>query len=255
MHKLGRYVYGLIRAAEPKDFGCIGFDCGGKPGRVYTVRVNSVAAVVSDYAGPDKVLPLPENLDPHHRVIREIMKTLTIVPMTFGHVAKNEEEVERTLRRNRDTIRAELDRVDGKVEMALKVKWDVDNIFEHFVGLDPHLAAFRDELFGRSHAPAQAEKIELGRMFEQRLADERDVQTERVVEAFRPYYGEVKVNPPKNETTAMDLAFLVQRDGVKSFEECVYQVAGTFPAQYLFDFSGPWAPFNFVALDLHVAAA
>ena len=35
----------------------------------------------------------------------------------------------------------------------------------------------------------------------------------------------------------------------------VYQVAGTFPTQYLFDFSGPWAPFNFVELDLQSAAA
>jgi hypothetical protein len=53
----------------------------------------------------------------------------------------------------------------------------------------------------------------------------------------------------------MDLALLVQRDGVKSFEERVCQVAGTFPAQYVFDLSGPWAPFNFVEIDLHTAAA
>lgn len=254
MPNSGRYLYGLIRTTEDKDFGCIGLEQEGKPARVYTIRVDSVAAVVSEYAGRDKVFPLRKNLEPHHRVIREVMKATTIVPMAFGHVAKSENAVVRTLRRNRDSIRGEIDRVDGRVEMALKVKWDVDNIFEYVVGLDPEIAAFRDELFGRSHPPTQAGKIELGRMFEQRLAQEREVETERVVEVLRPHFSDVKVNPPKNETTAMDLAFLVPRDGVKTFEECVCQVAGTFPAQYLFDFSGPWAPFNFVELDLHGAA-
>ncbi|MBI5525148.1 MAG: GvpL/GvpF family gas vesicle protein [Deltaproteobacteria bacterium] len=250
----GRYIYGLIRSTEDKDFGYIGLEHEGKPGRVYTVRIDSIAAVVSEYASRDKMLPLRKNLDPHHRVLREVMKVATMVPMTFGHLAKGDDEIARILRRNRDSINGEFDRVDGKVEMTLKVKWDVDNIFDYFVGLDPELAAFRDELFGRSHAPAPAEKIELGKMFEQRLNQERQEQTERVVEAFRPRCCEIKENPPKNETTVMDLAFLIKRDAIKAFEEGVYQVAGTFPTQYIFDFSGPWAPFNFVKIDLRKAA-
>ena len=47
---------------------------------------------------------------------------------------------------------------------------------------------------------------------------------------------------------------LVERERLKIFEEQVYQVAGTFPAQYLFDYGGPWAPFNFAELDLRTAA-
>lgn len=250
----GCYIYGLIRTAEDKDFGLIGLEHGGEPGRVRTVRVGSVAAVVSDYPVNGKVLPLRKNLDPHHKVIREVMKDATIVPMTFGHVAKSEDEVERTLRRNRDNIRTELDRVDGKVEMNLKVYWDVDNIFEYFIEADEELAALRDQIFGRSHAPSQSEKIELGQKFEQCLEKEREELTEQVVEAFRPCTSEVTVNPPKNEKCVMDVAFLVERDRLKDFEERVNQVAGTFPAHFLFDYGGPWAPFNFTELDLRSAA-
>src|SRR4051812_29651388 len=130
MPSTGRYLYGLIRARDDMEFGCIGLEHDGKPGRVYTVRVDSVAAVVSDLSSCAKLRPLRKNLDPHHNVIRQVMKTMTIVPMTFGHVAKTEAEITKALRRNRDDIRAQLDQVDGKVEMDLKVKWDVDNIFE-----------------------------------------------------------------------------------------------------------------------------
>jgi len=235
------------------ELGCIGLEHAGAPGRVFTLRTDSVAAVVSEYSLRSKILPLRKNLDPHHKVIREVMKTATIVPMTFGHVAKSEAEITKALRRNRDDIRAQLDRLDGKVEMDLKVKWDVDNIFEYVVGTDPELAAFRDEIFGRSSAPSQTEKLELGRMFEERLTQQREEQTDRVVELFRACTSEVKVNPPRNEKAVMNLAFLVDRDRLKPFEECVYQVAGAFPAQYQFDFNGPWAPFNFVELDIQVA--
>ena len=254
MAATGRYLYGLIRSVEDRNFGCIGLEYEGQPGRVHTVRVDSVAAVVSEFGAHGKVLPLRKNLDPHHRVIREVMKTATIVPVTFGHVARSEAEVLKTLRRNRDGIGTELDRVDGKVEMTLKVKWDVDNIFEYLVGANEELAAFRDQIFGRSQAPSQAEKIDLGHMFEERLGNEREEQTDKVVEAFESCFSEFKVNPVKNEKTVMEVAFLVDRERQKAFEERVYQVAGTFPTQYLFDFSGPWAPFNFVELDLQTAA-
>ena len=250
MASTGRYLYGLIRATKAMEFGAIGLEHNGKPGLVYTLLADSVAAVVSELSLREKLLPLRKNLDPHHKVIREVMKTTTIVPMTFGHVAKTEAEITKALRRNRDDIHAQLDRVDGKVEMDLKVKWDVDNIFEYIVEVDPELAAFRDQIFRRSSAPSQAEKLELGQMFEERLNQLREAQTDRIVEMFRPYTSSVKVNPPKNEKAVMNVAFLVDRDGLKPFEECVYQVAEAFPAQYIFDFNGPWAPFNFVELNL-----
>jgi hypothetical protein len=246
----GRYVYGIVRTIEDRDYGCIGLEHAGSPGRVFTVQIRDCAAVVSAYGVQSQVLPLRKNLDPHNRVIREVMKQSTIIPMTFGHVARNEEEVVRLLRRNQKEIRQELDRLDGKVEMSLKVNWDVDNIFEYFVASDEELAAWRDKIFGRSHSPSQADKIELGRRFEELLNREREKQTELVVEAFRPCCSEIAVNPPKNEKSVMDLAFLVDRERTRDFEERVNQVAGTFPGQYLFDYGGPWAPFNFAELDL-----
>lgn len=255
MNKTGCYLYGLIRATDNLEFGDIGLEHEGKPGHVYTLREDSIAAVVTPYAGRGKILPLRKNLEPHNRVIREVMRTTTIVPMTFGHVAKSEDEVRKMLRRNRADILEQLGRVDGKVEMGLKIVWSVDNIFDYFLSIDPELKALRDDIFGQTNNPSQTEKIELGRMFEQRITREREEQTELVLEMLQPWAVESKVNPPRGEKTIMDLAFLVDRQGLKPFEECVYQAADMFPAQYIFDFTGPWAPFNFIELDLQQAAA
>jgi hypothetical protein len=249
MANKGLFLYGLIPAAEQQDFGPIGLEDQGAPAAVKTVCVATVGAVVSDCAS-QKIMPLRKYLDPYHRVIQSVMKTTTIIPIRFGHVAKSQGEIVRMLEENRHSIRTALARVAGCVEMGLKIKWDVDNIFEHFIGIDAELAAFRDEIFGRSRAPSLAEKIELGRLFAERRTRERERETERVTELFRSFITDVKANTPKDETVVMDLAFLVARAKLKAFEERVYQVAATFPSHYLFDYSGPWAPFNFVELDL-----
>ena len=96
--------------------------------------------------------------------------------------------------------------------------------------------------------------MELGKLFEDRLNREREEQTARVMEMFRASVREVAVNVPKGEKMVMDVAFLVDRNAQKAFEERVYQVAGAFPAEYVFDYSGPWAPFHFVDLDLGLDA-
>lgn len=248
-HATGLYLYGFIRADEDIDLGAIGLEHEGAPARVRALKEGDVAALVSDKDAKEKVLPLRKNLAPHNLVIRETMARTTIIPMAFGHVARSEEDVLRALRRNKAAIHAELDRLWHKVEMGLKVKWDVDNIFQHLLGLDPELAAFRDKVFGRASAASQAEKIELGRMFEERLSQEREREVERVTEALRADVAELKVNPPKGEKMVMDLAFLIDRDGAKTFEDKICKIAAAYPAQYIFDYSGPWAPFDFVELD------
>jgi len=248
----GRYLYGLTRAIGSGDFGSIGLEQAGQPGRVYPLNAGPVAAIVSEFPSGEKLLPLRKNLDPHHRVIREVMRASTIIPMTFGQVANSETEIVMALRENLDDILSALEQLDGKIEMGLKVLWDVDNIFEYFVREDPDLAGFRDQIFGRSRAPTQAEKVELGHRFHDKLAIQRERSTERVLAAFEPWVAEVKENPPKGERMVMNLAFLLDRDLEKKFDEKVCEVAKLFPGEYTFDFSGPWAPFNFVELDLQL---
>ncbi len=253
MANAGRYLYGLIRTTEVVDYGAIGLAYEGSPGRVRTVLVDTMGAVVSDFASGGRLLPLRRNLEPHNQVIREVMKGTTVIPMTFGHVARSDEAIRKLLRLHREAIGAQLDRVTGAVEMGLKVKWDVENIFDHAVKIDPELAARRDQVFGRTGG-GQNEKMELGKLFEERLNLEREEQTERLLELLRPSVREAKVNVPKNEKMVMDAAFLVDRDGQKAFEARVVEIAGDFPDEFLFDLSGPWAPFHFVDLDLGLDA-
>ena len=249
MESHGLYVYGLVRAAGAPELGAVGLDHRGRPARVHPVGVGDVAAMVSAYDRDRRVLPLRRNLEPHHRVIRELAEASTVVPMTFGHVARSAGEVRSILRRNADDIRAELDRFDGKVEMSVKIQWDVPNIFKHIVEGDAGLAELRDRVF-RERVPGQADKIELGRRFDERLRAERASLAEQALESLGADVVEARTNAPTTEEAVADLAFLVDRRLQKRFEERVGEVASAWPAQYIFRCSGPRAPFNFVGLQL-----
>jgi len=254
MATTGRYLYGLIRSDEEVEFGAIGLAHDGGPGRVRTVLVDSMGAVLSDFTVGGRLLPLRKNLEPHNQVLREVMRTTTVVPMTFGHVARSDEAIKKLLRLHREAIGTQLDRVAGCVEMGLKVKLDVENVYDHVVRIDPELKARRDQVFGPGAQAGQNEKMELGKLFEERLNQERDDQTDRLLEMLRGSVREAKVNPPKGEKMLMDAAFLVDRSGQKAFEARVYEVAEAFPPELVFDLSGPWAPFHFVDLDLGLDA-
>jgi len=175
---------------------------------------------------------------------------LSIIPIAFGHIARSAKEIRRLLEVNYPEIDQELNRVGNKVEMGLKILWDVDNIFEYFVNRDRELRDFRDRIFGRSRQPTQGEKIDLGHLFESKLNRERARHTERVLKVLSIYTVDARVNPPTHEKMVMNGVFLVEKGKEELFEGRVHQAAALFDGNYTFDYSGPWAPHNFIELKL-----
>jgi len=251
----GLYVYGFVRAADAPDLGSIGLIHEGAPGTVFALPAGTVAAMVSRYDARGRVTPLRRNLDPHERVIRETMTHTTILPAAFGHVARDAHQVAVMLRRHGPALVRELARLDAKVEMAVRVAWDVENIFSHLVDRHPELAELRDRIFAGGRQVDASDKIELGRLFEERREAGRIDVVNRVIDSLRPLASDVHVATAHGEKAVADLAFLVTRDGMQAFRDRVQAIASDWPSEYAFQCSGPWAPFNFVQLDIDGACA
>ena len=98
----------------------------------------------------------------------------------LGVIAQGARTVEKNLSANQKTFLEQLQRLDGMVEMGLRVAWDVLNIFEFFVNTHPKLKAARDGLMGRQREPTQEEKIEVGRQFDRTLQDDRETYAEQL---------------------------------------------------------------------------
>lgn len=246
----GCYLYGLVHTSEEIDLGPIGLDYDGEPANVHTLRVGDIAAIVSPHARCRRVLPRRKNLAPHNQVLGEVMKTTTIVPMTFGHVAENEEAIRAVLERHQAAIRAELARVEGCVEMNVVMRWDVENLFAHLVTHDPVLRAMRDELFAPGREPSHEQRLALGQRFEQRHEHERARLRAELMESLQPAVRKIEHTTPRTMERVAQLALLVGRDEVTALSDHVDEAAERFGASFAFEVGGPWPPFSFVELML-----
>ena len=217
---------------------------------VYAISNGQVAAVVSDVAN-DRIRPERRHLAAQQAVLKGLLATSdSMLPMAFGIIADGPKAIQKILSRNHAAFIRQLRRVAGMVEMGLRVSWDVPNIFDYFVNTHPDLRATRDRFLGPFGNPSQEDKIELGRLFDRLLNEDREAYTDQVEEILSQYCQELKRNKCRSEAEVMHLACLVRKEAQDRFEAGIFEAAKLFDNNFTFDYNGPWAPHNFVELEL-----
>lgn len=240
-----QYLYAIVAGTEERSFG----DLGINGGKVYTISDGHIAAIVSDIPN-QRIRPERRHFAAHQGVLKRVMEEWDLLPMSFGIISDGPKAVRQILVRNRKAISSQLKRVSGKVEMGVRVTWDVPNIFEYMVNIHPDLMDARDRLLSPQRRPTQDEKIEVGRMFEELVSSDRDRHTGVVEQILGPRCFEIKRNTCREEREVMNLASLVGRNAVSEFEAGVLEAAGFFDDNFAFDYNGPWAPHNFVEMEV-----
>ena len=240
-------LYAVIGRAPQRQYGSFGLNGAA----VHSIFKGRVAAVVSDL--PDgEIRPERRHLAAHQQVLRWLLEETTPLPISFGIVADSSKAVEKILSQNQTVFLEQLQRVAGKVEMGLRMAWDVPNIFEFLVNTHPELKAARDRLLIGRRGPTAEEKIELGRLFDRILQEDREDYTDRVEAVLSPHCFEIKRNRCRDEREVMNLACLVGKEAQAQFEAAVLEAAKLFDNNFAFDYNGPWAPHNFVEMNLEL---
>ncbi|MEW6731763.1 MAG: GvpL/GvpF family gas vesicle protein [Acidobacteriota bacterium] len=240
-----KYLYTIVADTKDRTYNFSGI--AGSP--VYTISNGEIAAVVSDIADK-KIRPERRNLAAHQEVLKHFLQESTPLPVSFGIIANDKQTIQRILTHNQDEFIKQLQHVAGKIEMGLRVRWAVANIFEYFVKLHTELKVVRNRLVDPSYRVTQQDKIEIGRMFEQILNERREDYTTKVAAVLSPHCCEIKCNLPRNEYEIMNLVCLVSREAQAEFEISLFEAANYFDNNIAFDYNGPWAPHNFVSLNL-----
>ncbi|PYY02349.1 MAG: gas vesicle synthesis GvpLGvpF, partial [Acidobacteria bacterium] len=108
-------MYGVIEARDNVSFGKIGI--GGMGENVYSVHHGDVAAVVSKT--PVFIFdPTRENALAHEHVIETVMKTNTIIPMSFGTVFRTDDDIREVLKSIYPSLKDVLKQMANKLEFG-----------------------------------------------------------------------------------------------------------------------------------------
>jgi Gas vesicle synthesis protein GvpL/GvpF len=243
----GRYVYGIIQSREPISFGRMGI--GGTGEMVYVVTHGDIAAVVS--RTPVFIFdPTRENALAHEHVIETVMKTHTIIPMSFGTVFRTDDDIREVLRSIYPSVKDVLKQMAGKVEFGLKVTWDRDHIVDELQREHEEIRRFHQEITRKHLQSTYFARMQLGRMIDKAL-EERSVEYVRVIyETLRAICVASRDNKPIGDKMIMNAAFLLEREREAEFDAAVNRIAKKFGDRLNFKYTGPWPPYNFVNIRL-----
>jgi hypothetical protein len=243
----GRYVYGIVEARESAAFGKIGV--GGAGDLVYMVKYQDIAAVVSN----TKVFifdPTRENALAHEHVIETVMKSYTIIPMSFGTVFRTDDDIREVLKSIYPSLKDVLKQMAGKLEFGLKVNWDRDQTIEELKQEDEEIRRFHLEIVRKHLQSTYLVRMQLGRMIDKAMAERSAQYVREIYETLRGVCVASRDNQPIGDQMIMNAAFLVEREREAEFDGVVNKVAKKYGKRLKFKYTGPWPPYNFVNIRL-----
>src|SRR3954466_6324627 len=243
----GRYVYGIIESRETVTFGKMGI--GGTGETVYTVQHKDIAAVVSK---TDVYIfdPTRENALAHEHVIETVMKTHTIIPMSFGTVFRTDDDIREVLKSIYPSLKDVLKQMAGKVEFGLKVTWDREKVIEELKRDHEEIHRFHVELTRKHLQSTYFARMQLGRMIEKALAERAADYVREIYDGLRAACVASRDNKVIGDKMIMNAAFLINREKEADFDAAVNKVAQKFSDRLNFKYTGPWPPYNFVNIRL-----
>lgn len=250
MEKEGKYIYCIIDTKQERNFGPIGI--GGRGDEVLTIGYDDLSMVVSSYP-MTKFIVSRENMLAHMRVIEKVMNEFdSVLPVRFGTVAFNADEIRNLLDRRLREFRSLLRNMDHKVELGVKGSWkNVKVIFEEIVEENREIKKAKEKIqneVGKKNIPA---KTEVGKMVEEALKKKKEREAEKIVDALRRTAFEYKLNKIIGDEMFINAAFLVDKGREKEFDNIMDDLSDEYKDRVKFIYAGPMPVFNFVNIVIY----
>ena len=198
---------------------------------IHVVTSHGLMAAVSEVDGPTTV-PSVSTLLAYERVVEAIHARQTVIPMRYGCVMENKEQIVQLLEDHRREYEALLLRLSGRTEMGIRLLW-------------PPSATPLPSLL---RLPGAAYLASLRNRYNSQdtLASEEGLLADRFValldDCFTEQRREVSLS---HRGRLLSLYFLTPKSGAEEFRKMVRKLSTPYGVKLLL--TGPWPPYNFVA--------
>jgi len=231
---------------------------GGRNDDVYSLAYQNLAAIIS-HSPITRYSVSRENTLTHQRVMEEVMKYYTILPVKFGTIAESknglspEENIrEKVLKERYQDLQALLEQMDGKVELGIKVLWsDMKVIFGEIVEENPEIRRLRNRITKRRASQARDGRIQLGEMVQSALENKKIRERKTILDALKKLSVDHRINRVFGDQMVLNAAFLVEAERKeKKFDTVVNELSTRYQGRTKFKYVGPSPPGNFVELTI-----
>jgi len=242
----GKYLYCIIEESSHRSFGLIGI--GGRGDEVHTLCFRDLAAVISSTPMTKYVISR-DNLMTHEKVIEEVMKDYTVLPVRFCTIATSVDEVRSLLMKRYQEFKNLLRSMDNKIELGIKAFWlNMDVIFKEIGASDTEVKIVKEKLQKKNKEPSLDERITLGEKVKKALEKKREAEAEEIIHILKPKSIDLRQNETVGDNMVLNSAFLVDRMREIEFDDLADNLTEKYKDRLQFKYVGPTPPFNFVNL-------
>ncbi|MFE1172883.1 GvpL/GvpF family gas vesicle protein [Streptomyces sp. NPDC058773] len=237
---MGTYLYAITAVGHPLRLSGVG-GVGNPAAQLRTVSTKDLCAVVSD--APPGLRAKRRDVAAHQDVQERLLADGAALPMRFGLVGADDEEVAAALEQDRDSYLRRLAETDGCREYHLKVVRDEDDLLREIMRESAEVRRLNDRT--RQNPGAYDDKMALGELISQQVrARQEHARSDIVTRLGRTAKRTAEAGPTRDHL--LTVSFLVERDRVAAFSEAVHEEAGRRGDAYTFSLHGPLPPYSFV---------
>jgi hypothetical protein len=219
---------------------------------VYNVPFRQTGVVVSDLPAhvpaPARSGPLgAERALEHSSVTDRLMNELTVLPVRFGTVMKDQAEVMQLAEEHFADFQWNLERLRNRVEFGLRVIWSGDAVRRQLSEKRRAVRAVADD----------TDTLSPGSFMQARLADYRldqefALRADREIAAIdrvcQPFAVEKQYERLKTRNLLLSACLLVEKSRQDELRDAYRELRSARP-DFKFLLSGPWPAYNFVRLS------
>jgi hypothetical protein len=183
----------------------------------------------------------------HERVLEHAMESATILPFAFGHIVPSEDALrDELLSRHTDRLHAQLDTLDGKIEVNVKAFWlNLGAVLQRIAEKDEELVRLKAK-----KRLTRDEQIRAGERATKALEAMRTTFAEDMITRVADCTVDHATRARFSDAMITNHAFLIPRSKLSEFDEHVNAMAASIDDSIKLSYIGPVPPFTFVDLRM-----
>ncbi|MFS0696084.1 GvpL/GvpF family gas vesicle protein [Streptomyces nitrosporeus] len=234
------YIYAVTTAEHPLRLDAL-TGVGGRAPDLRAVKAAGLAAVVSD--APEDLRAKRRDLIIHQNVLERLMADGAALPMRFGLLGPDDEQVRTALEEGRDGYTARLRELDGRLEYNLKVSVEESSVLRAILADSEE--ARRLSAHTRDNPDAHDSMMALGELVAREVRTRHEALAEDIMNAVAPAAERTSQGEP-GKNHFLNVSFLVRRDEAAAFSQAVHEEAERRGEDHTFVLNGPLPPYSFV---------
>ncbi|MFC8707962.1 GvpL/GvpF family gas vesicle protein [Streptomyces anulatus] len=233
------YIYAITGADHPLPLeGLSGV--GDPPSQLRTVGTGRLSAVVSD--APTGLRAKRRDVMAHQRVLEALMSGGATLPMRFGLVGPDDDEVSAALEREADAYEERLAELDGRVEYNLKAGRDEEDLLREIMTESEDIRQLNERIRAQG---GHDDRVALGELVAREVTTRGQQEAEEVAVRLSGAAVHSSHAEPAPQQF-LNLSFLVPRAATDDFVAAVRREADRRGDAYSFTLTGPLPPYSFV---------